>query len=111
MHSLCWALETKSCLDEGFEAYFRGRKLRGKEVRLPEGYEGVVVEDAGVEQPSLDSDRMAEDPEEEEVEEIKFLKETGKFDKVILWGHGGVVEDDDAFVKGLNEWVGFADAV
>ena len=80
-------------------------------MKLPKGYEGVVVEDAGIEQPSLDRHRMAEEVEDEEVEEIKVLEETGKFDKVILWGHGAVVEDDDAFVKGLSEWVGFADAV
>ena len=76
------------------------------------GYEGVVVEDAAVEQPSLERDRMAVEPEDdEEIEEIKVLQGTGKFDKVVLWGHGAVVEDDDAFVKGLNEWVGFAEAV
>ena len=80
-------------------------------MKLPNGYEGVVVEDAGIEQPTLDRDRMAEDPEDEEVEEIKVLKETGKFDEIVLWGHGAIVEDDDAFVKGLNEWVGFAEAV
>ena len=54
---------------------------------------------------------MAEDREDDEVEEVKVLEETGKFEKVVLWGHGAVVEDDDAFAKGLNEWVGFADAV
>lgn len=80
-------------------------------MKLPKGYEAVVVKDAGIEQPSLDRNRMAEDPEDEEVEEIKVLQEMGRFDKVVLWGHGALVEDDDAFVKGLNEWVGFADAV
>lgn len=80
-------------------------------MKLPKDYEGVIVENAGIEQPSLDRDRMTDDPEDEEVEEIKVLKETGKFETVVLWGHGAVVEDDDAFVKGLNEWVGFADAV
>ena len=52
-----------------------------------------------------------EDDEDDEEEEVRDLREVGAFDKIVLWGHEESVEGDDAFVKGLGEWVGFAEAV
>ena len=82
-------------------------------MELPQGYEGVVVEDAGIEDPNLDQNRMVVDPENEndEVGEVKILKKVSSFDNVVLWKHGSLVEGDDAFVKGLDEWIGFAEVV
>lgn len=54
---------------------------------------------------------MEEKEEEEEEEEITVLKEVGSFEKVIIWNHESMVDRDDAFMKGLNEWIGFAEAV
>ena len=48
---------------------------------------------------------------DEDAEEVKILQEIGSFDEVVLWGHESMVEGDDAFVKGLGEWIGFAEAV
>ena len=33
------------------------------------------------------------------------------FDKIVLWGHESLVEGHDPFVKGVEEWIGFAEAV
>jgi ribonuclease H2 subunit C len=31
---------------------------------------------------------------------------------VVVWGHGGEVDGrQDAFVKGMEEWIGFAEAI
>ena len=49
--------------------------------------------------------------EDEEAEEVKILREAGSFDSVVLWGHETLVEADDALMKGLGEWIGFAEAV
>ena len=40
-----------------------------------------------------------------------MLKEVGSFDKMLIWNHESMVDGDDTFVKGLSEWVGFAEAV
>ena len=48
---------------------------------------------------------------EEVEEEITVLKEVGSFDKMLIWNHESMVDGDDTFVKGLSEWVGFAEAV
>ena len=49
--------------------------------------------------------------EEEEQEEVTVLNEVGSFEKVVIWNHESIIEGDDAFVKGLREWIAFAEAV
>lgn len=102
------------------EAYFRGRKLKGRVVRIPEGYRGVVVkEETEKERVDLQKNRERlrqreedeNEAEEEEEEEVKVLEEVGEFGEIMVWGHESVAEGDDTFVRGLEEWVGFAEAV
>ena len=101
--------------DGSLEAYFRGRKLKGKEVKLPEGYQGVIARSGGKEQDAMQRQFTdlsdSEDVDNRNVEETDILQEVGSFDEVIIWGHESLVEGDDAFVKGLGEWIGFAEAV
>jgi len=42
---------------------------------------------------------------------MKLLEEVGEFDQVVVWGHETIAEDDDVFVKGVNEWTSFAGSV
>ena len=49
--------------------------------------------------------------EEWEEEEVKVLEEVASFEELIVWGHEAMPEDDDTFVKGMEEWVRFAEAV
>lgn len=104
-----------SCItDRKPEAYFRGRKLRGQEIDVPLGYGGVIVKEAGKEKTVLqNTDTQILDGEEgeEQQEEVIVLNEIGSFEKVIVWSHESMVDGDDAFVKGLSEWIGFAEAV
>ena len=51
------------------------------------------------------------DEEEEKMDEVRTLQEVASFDDIVLWGHESLVEGDDAFMKGLGEWIGFAEAV
>ena len=103
-----WKPQTKE--DGTHEAYLRGRRLQGKEVTLPTGYEGIITQDGGVQKLEV-RDAMYEDEGEEEQEDVGVLNEVGSFDRVMLWEHEKIVEDDDVFVKGVTEWVGFAEAV
>ena len=98
------------------EAYFRGRKLKGRELKVPAGYTGVVVREVEEEKPQS---RRNEEPlrgtgseeEEEEIEKPRLVEKAAEFEEIVVWGHDSVVDDDDAFVKGIEEWIGFAEAV
>ena len=42
---------------------------------------------------------------------ISALEEVADFGKITVWGHEAVAELDDAFIKGLGEWITFAEPV
>lgn len=47
-----------------------------------------------------------------EVEEpVKVLEAQGTFDEMMVWGHEILPAADDTFVKGVEEWVRFAETV
>ncbi|KAL8758608.1 MAG: hypothetical protein Q9199_001345 [Rusavskia elegans] len=112
-----WAPEHDK--DGNLEAYFRGRKLKGREVTLPKGYKGIVVKEAANEDEThkRNIERLRrrqseeEDVGEDDEEEVKMLEEVANFKDFIVWGHEAVADGDDAFVKGVEEWIGFAAAM
>lgn len=57
--------------------------------------------------------KAVQDEDEEEAEpEVKILEEQATFDEVMVWGHELVVdEDSDPYVRGVEEWIGFAEQV
>jgi ribonuclease H2 subunit C len=63
--------------------------------------------------PGHDEEDDGEDEMEEELEvEIAIAKQIGEFDEIVIWEHGGVVDAErDGFVRGLGEWVGFAEKI
>lgn len=77
---------------------------------MPEGYRGVIVQASGTEQEASESAETGEG-DEEELREVKVLEGIGSFDEIVAWGHESFVDDDDAFVKGMEEWIGFSQAV
>ena len=48
---------------------------------------------------------------EEEQEDMTVMNEIGSFDNLLLWNHESMINEDDTFVKGLSEWIRFAEAV
>ena len=118
-----WA-PSKSTNNETSTAYFRGRKLQGKSLKLLSDYQGVVLEKTDQpfqQQPKIptveqlrrleegDNDEM--DVVEEEPVEVKVMEQIAEFDEVVVWGHEMLPEDDDIYVRGAREWIGFAEAV
>lgn len=96
--------------------------MKGKDAKIPEGYTGVILSkaNAGNEVAEETTKQMERDggelggEEGEEgggFEEAQALEEVASFDKIVLWGHESLVEGDDPFVKGVEEWIGFAEAV
>ncbi|KAF2772779.1 ribonuclease H1 small subunit [Teratosphaeria nubilosa] len=120
-----WCPSTDADTDKTSTSYFRGRKLRGRTVKLPEGYTGVVLQRT---EKLLESKRKAalpvpeieqEDEEDEfamredgkEEEEVKLMEQMGTFDEAVVWGHENVPEDEDEYVKGIDEWIAFSQAM
>ena len=96
--------------------------MKGKDAKIPEGYTGVILgkANAGNEVAEETTKQMERDggelggeegEEGEGFEEAQALEEVASFDKIVLWGHESLVEGDDPFVKGVEEWIGFAEAV
>jgi ribonuclease H2 subunit C len=49
--------------------------------------------------------------EGEQDEPVKVLEKQTTFDEYVVWGHEAIPAADDTFVKGVEEWVKFAEAV
>lgn len=52
-----------------------------------------------------------EDEEEEPVEPVKILEHTSDVTDITVWGHDQLPPPDDAYRKGVDEWLAFADAI
>ena len=55
--------------------------------------------------------RGDEDYDRDNERELTTLKAIGSFKEIMLWGHESTVPHDDAFSKGIGEWVNFAETV
>jgi ribonuclease H2 subunit C len=121
IHPRYWSPKNESD-NKTSTSYFRGRKLRGRRLRIPEGYKGVVLQKTGKTLATNGSNmaeklrRMEEGEEEDEMEldeavEVKTTEEKASFEEVVVWGHEAVPEENDVYVKGVAEWIAFAEAV
>jgi len=103
-------------------AYFRGRHLHGTTLPLPTNYTGAILHITDETLPrtqsqshaSMDNDPMEEDEEDEEevTVDVKVAEKVGDFEEMVVWGHGGEIDGrQDAFVRGMEEWISFAEAI
>ena len=51
-----------------------------------------------------------EDGTDEDVQ-CKTMEVIANFDEVVVWGHDEVVGEDNEYVRGVEEWIAFAEAV
>ncbi|KAH7354955.1 ribonuclease H2, subunit C [Rhexocercosporidium sp. MPI-PUGE-AT-0058] len=100
-------------------AYFRGRKLHGKTLKIPSKYRGVVVEKTERVLPKVEGTAMqgdgaeGEGDEEEDAEvEVKIMEEQAGFEEIVVWGHE-VLPDGmaDPYVRGVEDWITFAESI
>ncbi|EFW99203.1 ribonuclease h2, subunit c [Grosmannia clavigera kw1407] len=117
---LFWAPKTEGTKHT---AYFRGRKLCGHAVHVPEGYRGVV----GARQPSAQEQaRQRNEPEEiidvdADVDDQAAQRQqtvTGglavlaEFDEMIVWGHHSAPDAaTDAHMRGVDEWLALSEQI
>lgn len=98
--------------------------MRSKQLKLPEKYTGVVAQKTERRllpqqqegQPQGRRDEIEEDQDQDEEDtqlpiEVKILETNGTFDQVVIWAHEAVPEGEDVYVKGIEEWIGFAESV
>ncbi|KAG9631613.1 hypothetical protein KCU95_g8746, partial [Aureobasidium melanogenum] len=102
-------------------AYFRGRKLNGRVLGLPDGYRGAILQKTDTILPNTTTTATTAppnlDPEEEQqhedpAPETKVLEEIATFDKITVYGHEVQPDaQEDVYIKGINEWIGLAGAM
>lgn len=97
----------KSIFSDGSKtAYFRGRKLHGKAIKLPEQCHGVVIERRD------DTARPAGTEDEELSDPVGTMRVTADFDELVVWGHEAVADAaEDPYVRSMEEWLQVADKV
>ncbi|KAK0119823.1 hypothetical protein ONS95_011255 [Cadophora gregata] len=99
-------------------AYFRGRKLHGKVLKVPSKYRGVVVEKTervlprAPVQTQNDQVEGEEEEEEDEEPEVKVMEEQAGFEEIVVWGHEMIPDGmADPYVRGLEDWIAFAESI
>jgi ribonuclease H2 subunit C len=96
-------------------AFFRGRKLRGKKLALPEAYQGLVLQKTdrkAIAKPSMPVPGLeAEDADAPKEIDTMIMEQHATFSDVMVWDHEAVPGGDDVYVKGMEEWIDFAEAV
>ncbi|KAF1924271.1 uncharacterized protein M421DRAFT_424912 [Didymella exigua CBS 183.55] len=95
--------------------HFRGRHLHGTTLPLPATHTGAILLVTDKPAPPapakcLDEDADADgDGDMDEVpEDVKIAEQIGEFDELVVWGHGGTVDEGDMYIRGVREWIGFA---
>jgi hypothetical protein len=106
--------------------HFRGRRLLGAEVRVPAGYRGAalrVVADGGLASSAADGAGALcapaggdgedhDDGDDEDAIPTGATEQVAEFERMVVWRHDVVADRaDDRYVRGVEEWIGFATAV
>lgn len=102
--------------------HFRGRHMHGIPLALPITHTGAVLRITDNLEPQAGAgprenrdptdDEGADEAGDELPEEVKIAQQIGEFDEVVVWGHGGTVDEgSDMFVRGVREWIGFAESM
>lgn len=62
--------------------------------------------------PPADTDSDDEiEMEQEQVEKAQNWEEVATFDEIMVWDHENLPGDEDLFVRGVEEWIQFAEAI
>lgn len=110
-----WRPETEK--DGTKTAYFRGRRLRGKSLKVPQGYKGLILKSTektlveAVPVQIVEEEADDDESEEELPEPVKIIEKVSSFEEMTIWGHDHVPSAEDDFIKGVEEWIAFAEAI
>ncbi|AEO70925.1 c9faff0d-4010-499a-8491-e65dffd49e6a [Thermothielavioides terrestris] len=106
--------EPKAGEDGTSTAYFRGRKLQGKAIKLPDGYRGVVaaISASASESPLGRPEEAGVVDLEAETPPRGTLQAQAEFDEMVIWGHEVAVDASaDPYMRGAQEWIALAEKI
>lgn len=95
-------------------AFFRGRRLEGKTLKLPDEYRGVLLEREEKTETKNGTEQQVEvvDLEADEEDEAEKMQTVREFDEVVVWGHETIADtEDDPYVRSIEEWLQLSDQV
>lgn len=93
-------------------AYFRGRKLKGSAIGLPETCRGVVLERKADELHQDHARGGDDDDDMVPLESVGTMEVAAEFDQVVVWSHEEIPNATaDPYVRNLQEWLSVADKV
>jgi ribonuclease H2 subunit C len=81
---------------------------KSTERSLPQGPQETGSKSASTLNDDSDDDVQCLD---DEPEPVKVLESMAEFKDVVVWGHDQMPGHDDDFVKGVEEWIAFGDAI
>ncbi|KAI9138636.1 ribonuclease H2 non-catalytic subunit-domain-containing protein [Paraphysoderma sedebokerense] len=85
--------------DKQYEASFRGRHLRGRNVPIPPGYQGHILQETSVNDHHIYSNEEDQDNHDPK----RTFKSVYKFNEIMLWGHDEFPQLwKDNVLKGLD---------
>ncbi|KAK3391113.1 ribonuclease H2 non-catalytic subunit-domain-containing protein [Podospora didyma] len=93
--------------------YFRGRRLVGQTVALPEGYRGVIaVATEKKEETATEQTEVVDLEADKNATEHESLQVQAEFDEMVIWNHEATVDSSaDPYARGMEEWVALADQI
>jgi hypothetical protein len=104
-------LKLMHSIDGSKIAYFRGRKLQGKSIKLPEQCRGVVVERKTDEIPPAETVDHIEEGDDVP-ERVGSMQIAAEFDELVVWGHESLADaTGDPYIRSMEEWLQVADQV
>ncbi|KAK2001654.1 ribonuclease H1/H2 small subunit [Colletotrichum falcatum] len=93
-------------------AYFRGRRLHGTTVKLPEQYRGLVMEKSDKVKTQQLEDGGEEEGTEDALVELGTMEVKAEFDEMVIWGHESSAEAaSDPYVRSIEEWLTVAESI
>ncbi|KAK5998119.1 DNA replication licensing factor mcm6 [Cladobotryum mycophilum] len=98
--------------DEIKTAYFRGRKLKGKTITLPDQCRGVVLKRSGESPGSEQEEVEEEDGDEAGAPKVGEMQVMAEFDKMVVWSHENVTDSaTDPYLRSVDEWLQVASQI
>ena len=97
-------------------AFFRGNRLQGKTIQIPDRFRGVVIErqvNKSVQKGSSDQEaKDTDDGSESKHERAHPTFSNGQFDEMVVWTRDGSSSDaSHAHAKALGEWLQLSEQV
>ncbi|KAF7845659.1 hypothetical protein BT93_L1371 [Corymbia citriodora subsp. variegata] len=91
--------------------YFRGRRLRGRVVKLPESMDGNILKLSDKTMQDTVSNDVLDQADHEDPEPVAVVEKLSIFNELTFYGHDILPATEDSMITGLTEWLDLAEAI